>query len=121
MEFDLVSGSLDVAHEPETTSPSGTSLGDVGAAPGLFCGFRSSPSLCFRPVQQRAKELRELITKSRASVADLELIGTELRMLSRNEGSDRLREQMKTNAEAISWSRATLAHHEQELDELLGF
>ena len=72
------------------------------------------------PVQMRAYELRELITKSKVSVAELERIGTELRILSRNEGSDRLREQMKTNAEAIAWSRATQAQHERELEEVLG-
>ena len=87
---------------------------------GLFYGFRPSPPLCFRPVQKRAKELRELIMTSKASVAELVRIGAELRTLSRNERDDRLREQMKTNAEAITWARATLAQHEQELDELLG-
>jgi hypothetical protein len=73
-----------------------------------------------RPLKKSAKELWELILKSNASLAELERIGTELRTLSRTEGGDRLREQMKTNTEAIAWSRATIALHQEKLDELLG-
>ncbi len=71
-------------------------------------------------MEVRAKqlnELRELISRCKASVTE---IGAELRTEFRANENERFREQMMLNTEAIAAARAKVAQHEKELDEFLG-